>query len=50
MNAHKFNGLNDQQRAWLEVGCNDSMIWMYVRSEALRFKAMRELSVWPEKS
>jgi TRAP-type mannitol/chloroaromatic compound transport system substrate-binding protein len=43
INKDKYDGLSDQQRAWLDVGCSDSMMWSYVKSEAIQFKAMQEL-------
>ncbi len=43
VNRPKWVALNDQQRNWLKAGCNDSLYWSYIRSEALQFKAMQEL-------
>ena len=57
MNAEKFNGLKNQQRAWLKAACNDNVLWTYVRSEAVQFKAMQKLKAkgvifkrWPDET
>ncbi len=44
MNATKFNRLTARQRTWLKTACADSMLWSHVKSEAIQFKAMRELA------
>jgi len=55
INASEWNKLNDQQQAWVETACSDSMQWSFVRSEALQFPAMKRqqakgvtLHRWPD--
>jgi TRAP-type mannitol/chloroaromatic compound transport system substrate-binding protein len=55
MHGASWNGLTDQQKAWFEVSCGESIVWSQARSEALQFKAMQklkekgvELVRWPD--
>lgn len=43
MNGDEWKALTDQQQAWFEAGCGESIVWSQARSEALQFKAMQEL-------
>jgi TRAP-type mannitol/chloroaromatic compound transport system substrate-binding protein len=43
MNAAQWKALTDQQQAWIEVSCGESITWSQARSEALQFKAMQKL-------
>ena len=43
LNRDRWQALSEQHKAIIEVACGDSLNWSLVRSEALQFKAMKEL-------
>jgi TRAP-type mannitol/chloroaromatic compound transport system substrate-binding protein len=55
MNEAKWEALSDQHQAMIETACGDSLLWSFVRSEAMQPGAMRQLAAkgvtlhrWPD--